>query len=247
MDLGTRRNIRLDLAYDGTSYHGWQIQPHLPTVCGTLKDAISKLTGEDPKIIAASRIDAGAHALNQVVNFKTASTLPISSFPGALNGLLPDDIVIYSATEVDSEFHARFSSKRRIYEYLILNSRYPNPIYRNHTFWISDPINLRRMKKTKGVFIGTHDFTSFASPTKDDPVRTIYGIGIYRKGDFIRIRIEGNAFLPMMMRRIVGGFIEVGIGKICSKRIKEILESKKGELSPKPVPSNGLYLIKVEY
>jgi tRNA pseudouridine38-40 synthase len=247
MGLATTRNIRLDLAYDGTHYHGWQIQPDLPTVGGTLKEAISRLTGEDPKIIAASRIDAGAHALNQVVNFKTTSSLPISSFPSTLNSLLPDDIVVYSAHEVEEGFHARFSSKRRIYEYLILNSLYPSPIYRNHAFWIKDPIDLRWMKKARRAFIGTHDFTSFTNSLRKNPVRTIYRVEIYKRGDFIRIRIEGDAFLPMMVRKMVGALLEVGMKRIPPGRIKEILEAKENSLCQRTVPARGLYLARVEY
>lgn len=241
------RNIRLELAYDGTLYHGWQIQPDLPTACGTLKDAISRLTGEDLRVIAASRIDAGAHALNQVVNFKTTSPIPTSSFPDALNSLLPDDIVVYSATEVDEGFHARFSSKKRTYEYLILNSLYPNPIYRNYALWIKDPIDIRRMKKVKGVFVGTHDFTTFTNQPRRNPIRTIHGVWVYKKGDFIRIRIQGDAFLPMMVRRIVATLIEVGTKRMPPNRVKEILDLKDSNLCPVAVPATGLYLVKVEY
>lgn len=243
------KNIRLVLSYDGTDYHGWQIQSNLPTIAGTLKEAILRLTGQNLQITAASRIDAGAHALCQVVNFKTSASLPISSYPKALNAYLPKDIVVYGAEEVDDEFHARFWAKRRVYEYLILNLDYPSPIYRNYAHWVPGPLNLRRMKKARQAFIGTHNFTSFASvdTEKKDPTRTIYGIGIFKHHDFIRIRIRGDSFLAGMVRTIVGTLIEVGLGRLEPARVREILEAEDRSLAPPPAPACGLYLAKVEY
>lgn len=243
------KNIKLILSYDGTNYHGWQIQNDLPTAAGALKEAILKLTGQNPQIIAASRLDAKAHALSQIVNFKTSFTLPISSYPKALNAHLPSDIVVYGAEEVDGKFHTRFSAKKRIYEYAILNLEYPSPIYRNYAHWVAGKLSLRKMKKARQVFVGNYDFTSFASLGRDEknPTRTIYGIMIFGHKDFIRIQIKGNSFLPGMVRTIAGTLIEVGLGKLEPAKVKEILEAKDRALAPPPAPACGLYLARVEY
>ncbi|HAV42390.1 TPA: tRNA pseudouridine(38-40) synthase TruA [bacterium] len=242
-------NIKLTLSYDGTNYHGWQIQRDLPTASGTLKEAILKLTGEEVQLIAASRTDAGAHALSQVVNFKTSSLLPVSSYPKALNAHLPQDIVVYAAEEVDGNFHARFSAKKRIYEYVILNLEYPAPIYRNYAHWVEERLNLKKMKKAIGVFIGQHDFTSFTSSAGGgkNPIRKIDKISIYEHKDFIRIQIEGDSFLPGMVRTIVASLIEVGLGRLDPVKVKQILEARDRALTPPPAPACGLYLAKVKY
>lgn len=243
------KNIKLILSYDGTNYHGWQAQTDLPTPGQALKEAILRLVGEEVQIIAASRIDAGGHALCQTVNFKTSSSLPVSSYPKALNAHLPQDIVVYAAEEVGSEFHARFSAKRRVYEYVILNLEYPSPIYRNYCHWIPSPLNLRKMRRAMRILVGLHDFTSFASlgGEKRDPDRTIFGTSLYGHMDFIRIRIEGDSFLPGMVRTIVATLIEVGLGRLEPVRVRQILEAKDRALAPSPAPACGLYLVRVEY
>ncbi|MEW5768045.1 MAG: tRNA pseudouridine(38-40) synthase TruA [bacterium] len=272
------RNIKLTLEYDGTGYHGWQIQPDLPTVSGVLEIALEGLIGSKTRVIGASRTDAGAHALGQIANFKTEHpSIPTDKFPRALNSLLPKDVVVTGSEEVPPDFHARFSAVDRTYQYLILNRPFPSALQKRYSHWVPQPLNPEQMREVARFLIGRHDFTSFSSSDKDlnNPYRRIKELRItdsgwqtagttsrlesqgcpYSPGGFplfqadglIRIHIRADAFLPNMIRAIVGTLIEVGQGKRSTYEVEDILAARDRTLAGPTVPACGLYLIKVDY
>lgn len=243
------RNIKLVLQYDGSAYYGFQKQPGLPTICGVLEKALFKLTQENPHIIYASRTDKGVHAYNQVVNFKTRSSLSVDTFEKALNALLPKDIVVCASSEAPPEFHARRSAKSRTYLYLILNRKFPSPFHLHAALFAPYRISLERMKEGSKYLLGKHDFTSFvqSSETYKNPNRTIERLDIKKEGDFIHITITSYSFLRGMIRRIVGTLLDVGRGRLEPFEILRIIESKDRRRAYKTVLSCGLYLMKVEY
>lgn len=154
-------NIKLTLEYDGTNFHGWQRQANLPTVQETLEDALTRITRQPIRVTAAGRTDAGVHALAQAANFKTTLQLKESSWVKAINSMLPDDIVVKSAEYVPMEFHARYSAKSKVYQYIILNSEQPSTFLRNYVWHIKQPLDIQAMKDAAGYLTGTHDFSSF--------------------------------------------------------------------------------------
>lgn len=243
------QNIKLTLAYDGTNYHGWATQPNVTTVSHTLKKALEKLTSEKVKLICASRTDAKVHAKCQVVNFFTRSNIPIEAFPRALNSYLPDDIVVYDACKVADNFHARFCAKYRKYRYLLLNSKYPNVFYRHYAYWVTLNLNLENMLEACSFIVGTHNFSAFTSEIKTvkNPVRNVEEMSLNKEGEFISFNIKANAFLPHMIRTMVGTLINVGRGKLTPIDVNHILESKDRTKAGQVVPPQGLYLMEIGY
>ena len=174
------KRIKLTVAYDGTNYHGWQIQPNADTIEGELNKAISELTGEQIEVIGASRTDAGVHALGNVAVFDTESRIPGEKFSYALNQRLPEDIIIQKSEEVDRDFHPRYQECRKTYEYTILNRRFPLPEYRNTAHFDYGNLDIEAMKKACKAFIGEHDFAGFCSAGAQvkTTVRTIYSLEV---------------------------------------------------------------------
>lgn len=195
------------------------------------------------------RTDAGVHALGQVANFKTNSNIPIEKMAIAINSNLKKSIVIKEAKEVEEDFHARYSCKRKTYQYVINNSQYGSAIYRNLEYCFSTKLNTQAMKKAIKYFEGEHDFKAFkASGTSSkSSVRTIYQAEVLTNGDKIIIRLTGNGFLYNMVRIIAGTVLEVGLGKIKPEEIPEIIESKNRQRAGKTLPPQGLYLVEVKY
>jgi len=244
------RNIRLTIEYDGTSYHGWQIQPNSPTIQGILQEKIGVITGERISLIASGRTDAGVHALGQVANFRTGSRVPPEAIQRGTNSLLPDDITIRQGEEVSDDFHARFSAKSKVYEYRILNSPVPSPMMRNYSWHVSKRLDLRKMRKPGQTLLGTHDFSSFRSAQSDNlnPIRTLMALEIRkRRGNIILIQMRADAFLKQMARNIVGTLVDVGRGKIDPEDVGEILDARDRTMAGMAAPPNGLFLVEVEY
>lgn len=243
------QNIKLTLAYDGTNYHGWAIQPNMTTVSGILKKALEKLTSEKVKLICASRTDAKVHAKAQVVNFFTHSNIPIEAFPRALNRYLPEDIVVYDACKVADTFQARFCAKYRKYRYLLLNSKYQDVFYRHYAYLVTFNLNLENMVEACSFIVGRHDFSAFASEIKTvkNPVRNVEEISLNKDGEFISFNIKANAFLFNMIRTIVGTLIDVGRGKLTPIDVKHILASKDRTKAGQVVPPQGLCLMEIGY
>lgn len=245
------RNIMLVIEYDGTNYLGWQKQPQGPTIQDTLERTLERITGEKVAVIGSGRTDSGVHALGQVANFKTESRLTPLQFQRALNSLLPKDIVIVGAREVEPGFHAQFDAKSKVYVYRILNRPYPSALERFRVWFVPHPLDLEEMKEAFELFRGEHDFRAFAlsdKHRKGSTVRRVINTSIYqRKGNVIEIEIEANGFLKGMVRLIVGALSNVGRKRISPKDVKDILESGERSRFVFSAPPWGLFLKEVKY
>lgn len=244
------RNIKLTIEYDGKEFNGWQKQPNKLNIQGTIEKVISDITKEEIELIGSGRTDAGVHALGQVANFKTNSTIPIEKFAIAINSRLKKSIIIKKAEEVPDRFHSRYNCKQKTYRYVINNSETGSAIYRNLEYNIKMPLDVKKMQEAANYFVGEHDFTGFkASGTSSkSSVRTIYSAKVIDAGnEKIYIELTGNGFLYNMVRIISGTLVDVGCGKIKPEEIKNIIESKNRNLAGKTLPPQGLYLVNVEY
>ncbi|OPJ54861.1 tRNA pseudouridine(38-40) synthase TruA [Alkalithermobacter paradoxus] len=242
------RNIKLTIEYEGTNYAGWQRQKNGISIQEVIENAILKVTGEIVNLTSSGRTDSGVHALGQVANFTTSSAIPAEKFAGAINSKLPEDICIISSQEVCMDFHSRYSAKKKVYRYVILNSRYKRPIYRNFSYNINYDLDMGKVKDQAKQLIGTHDFVGFMSSGSSvkTTVRTIYDISIKEEEDLIIIEVEGNGFLYNMVRIIAGTLIDIGRGRI-KEDLKTIIESKDRNRAGHTAPAKGLFLKKVYY
>lgn len=243
------RRIKLIVAYDGTEYSGWQIQPEAPTIEMCLDKAIHELTGENVHVTGASRTDAGVHAYGNVAVFDTESTIPGDRFTFALNRFLPDSIVIQDSWEVSVDFHPRHCNTRKTYEYRILNTAVPLPQKRNFTWHVTGSIDIEKMKEAAAYIVGEHDFKSFCCvrTQAESTVRTIYSLEVLQEGSEIIIRIKGNGFLYNMVRIITGTLIQVGKGRFMPEYVKQMLEAKDRTVAGQTAPPQGLTLVGIEY
>lgn len=243
------KRIKLTIAYDGTNYCGWQVQPNGITVEEVVNKALKKLTGEDIQVIGASRTDSGVHALGNVAVFDTHTTIPPERISYALNQRLPEDIVIVKSEEVAEDFHPRYCDCSKTYEYHILNTRIPIPTKRLTNYFVSYDLDVEKMRKAAGYLIGEHDFVSFCNVRADveDTVRTVTELEILKDGEEITIRISGNGFLYNMVRIIVGTLIRVGRGFYEPEKVKEILEAKDRKAAGVTAPPHGLILAEIRY
>ena len=243
------KRIKLTIAYDGTNYCGWQVQPNGITVEEVVNKALKKLAGEDIQVIGASRTDSGVHALGNVAVFDTHTTIPPERISYALNQRLPEDIVIVKSEEVAEDFHPRYCDCSKTYEYHILNTRIPIPTKRLTNYFVSYDLDVEKMRKAAGYLIGEHDFVSFCNVRTDveDTVRTVTELEILKDGEEITIRISGNGFLYNMVRIIVGTLIRVGRGFYEPEKVKEILEAKDRKAAGVTAPPHGLILAEIRY
>lgn len=263
--------IKLTVAYDGTNYHGWQLQPGKATIEGELNKALSLLLGIQTCVTGASRTDAGVHALGNVAVFDTSSHIPAEKFAYALNQRLPGDIVIQCSEEVPGDFHPRHCECRKTYEYTILNRKFPLPQYRNTAYFYYGELDINKMRKACNAFIGEHDFAGFCSSGTQvqSTTRTIYsleileenikepciysnesaghGNNISAKGRIIKIRVQGNGFLYNMVRILAGTLIETGKGRINPDGLEEIIASCDRSRAGATAPARGLKLVEVYY
>ena len=245
------RNIRLILEYEGTNYHGWQTQVRSGkvTIQEMLEQALSDLAKEPIKTYASGRTDAGVHAMGQVVNFRTESSIPAGAWAPALNHLLPRDIRVLSSDDVNMEFHARHSASGKMYRYSILNRPSQTVLSRNFCWHVTIPLNLRSMRKAATHLIGTHDFSAFRGSgcSAKSPVRTIRSLVIRKKNESIELWIEADAFLQYMVRNIAGTLVDIGLGRIAPAELKKILLSRDRSHAGRTAPPQGLCLVSVEY
>lgn len=244
------KRFKLTVAYDGTAYCGYQYQPELPTIEGTVNDALSDLLREDIVTIGASRTDAGVHAYGNVAVFDSDTTIPAEKLAPALNTKLPDSIRIMDSIEVASDFHPRRNVIDKTYEYHINTARIPFPTDRVYSHNVKHALDIRAMKRAASFIEGRHDFTSFCSAKtdKEDKVRTVFQIDVeetIRNGLIIRVR--GDGFLYNMVRIIAGTLVKVGEGKIAPLDIPTIIERKdRGHLGT-TLPAKGLFLMDIRY
>lgn len=242
-------NVKIELEYDGTRYHGWQRQNNAISIQEVLEEAISSITGEKISVIGAGRTDAGVHALGQVANFITNTRIPIDKLPYAINSKLPEDIIVKDAQIVPESFHARKSAKAKVYVYSILNSRFASPLQRYFSYFFPLPLDVEAMRKAGKYFLGVHDFAGFRSTGSavKSSVREIYRLEVNKNNDLITIEIEANGFLYNMVRIISGTLLDVGISKISLDEIPAIIASRDRDRAGKTLPPQGLCLKKVIY
>lgn len=243
------RRIMLTVAYDGTAYNGWQVQPNGITIEGELNRALKELLGEDISVIGASRTDAGVHALCNMAVFDTESRILPEKIAPALNARLPEDIRVQRSVEVAPDFHPRRCNTKKTYEYRIYMGKYENPIGRQYAHFVYVPLDVEKMEKAAGYLVGEHDFKSFcvAKAQVLTTVRTLYGIEVKKEGNYLTIRVSGNGFLFNMVRIIAGTLLEVGKGKLTPEQVKEILEAKDRQEAGPTAPARGLTLVSFEF
>ena len=243
------KRVKLVVAYDGTAYHGWQIQPGARTIEGELNRTLSELLQEKIQVIGASRTDSGVHALCNVAVFDTDTRIPAEKLSYALNQRLPEDIRIQSSCEVEADFHPRHCDSRKTYEYRILNREFPLPTKRLYAHFTYVPLDVSKMEKAASYLIGEHDFKSFCATAAvvETTVRTLYEATVGRENDEIVIRVCGNGFLYNMVRIIAGTLMEVGRGNLEPEGMKEILEAKDRTVAGPTAPACGLTLVKYEF
>ena len=243
------RRVRLFVAYDGTDYCGWQVQPNGITVEEVLNRELGRLTGEDIHIIGASRTDSGVHALMNVAVFDTASSIPPERMAYELNKRMPEDIVITKSDEVGADWHPRYQDNvRKTYEYHIYNAPVLNPLKRKYSAFVSFPMDVEKMRRGAAYLVGEHDFVSFCNVRTNvsDTVRTVEDVTVTEDGADIVIRITGNGFLYNMVRIIAGTLIRVGRGFYEPEKVREILEEKKRTAAGVTAPACGLVLVEIE-
>ena len=242
------KRIMLTVAYDGTNYCGWQVQPNGLTIEEVLNTELSRLLNEEIQVIGASRTDSGVHAEGAIAVFDTESRIPADKFSYALNQSLPEDIRIRKSEEVPLTFHPRRVKTRKTYEYKIWHDEFPMPTNRLYTHFLYTPLNVEAMKHAATFFVGEHDFQGFCSPHTQalTTVRTIYSLSVEEQGNLITIRVCGNGFLYNMVRIIAGTLIEIGQGKKPPEIIAEIMKTGDRSLSGPTAPARGLCLLKYE-
>ena len=240
--------VQLTVAYDGTNYHGWQLQPNGITIESVLNQALFDLLGETITVTGASRTDAGVHSLGNLAVFDTNTRIPAEKLSYALNQRLPEDVVVQESKEVPQDFHPRRCASRKTYEYRILNRKFPDPTRRRNTYFYHYGLDVQKMKEAAQYLVGEHDFKSFCSihTSAETTVRTIYGIEVKQEGDLILIRVTGSGFLYHMVRIISGTLILAGNGQIAPEHVQEILKKKDRSAAGPTAPALGLTMIGIE-
>lgn len=243
------KRVKLTVAYDGTNYCGWQVQPNGITIESELNKHLSELLKEEIHVIGASRTDAGVHAKGNVAVFDTSARMPAEKISYALNTRLPEDIRIQESCEVAADFHPRFCKTVKTYEYKICNRRFPDPCTRLYSLFYYWDLDTEKMRQAAQYLVGTHDFTSFCTnkPEVTDRVRTIYSLDVLQDGEMITIRVCGNGFLYNMVRIITGTLLRVGSGMIKPEEIPAILDAKDRSRAGETARPHGLTLVKIEY
>ncbi|NMB12195.1 MAG: tRNA pseudouridine(38-40) synthase TruA [Firmicutes bacterium] len=248
---GQKRNIRLLVEYDGTFYHGFQVQddPSLPTIQGELEAAIKTICGETIRITGSGRTDAGAHALGQVVNFHTYSSVPIERFGVALNSVLPRDIRVKRAESVPLCFHARFDAIAKTYIYIVDYRPCASTFLRNYVYHVPQALDVAALRKAAELLVGTRDYASFqtSGSSARTSTRTVYDLRVEADDGMIKFIIRADGFLYNMVRNIVGTLLEVGKGKLMAEEMAAILAARDRSQAGPTAPAQGLYLVGVEY
>ena len=243
------RRIRLTVAYDGTNYHGWQLQNNGIPIEAELNRCLTQLLGEQIQVIGASRTDSGVHALGNIAVFDTETRMPADKVSYALNQRLPEDIRIQKSEEVALDWHPRHCESRKTYEYRIYCGEFPMPTKRLYSYFTYHPLNVENMRKAAALLVGEHDFKSFCQTGAqvESTVRTLYTVEIEEQGAEVVIRVCGNGFLYNMVRIIAGTLMEAGWGKRQPEEMKAILEAKSRSAAGPTAPACGLTLMKYEF
>lgn len=243
------KRVMLIVAYEGTNYHGWQIQPNGVTIESVLNEKLSELLGEEIIVTGASRTDSGVHSLGNVAVFDTNARMPADKISYALNQRLPEDIVVQESMEVADDFHPRKCKSTKTYEYRILNRAFPIPTLRKDTYFYYRSLDVEKMQQAANYLVGTHDFKSFCSIHTQalDTVREVYSCQVSKKEEVVTIRITGAGFLYNMVRIIAGTLIQVGIGEIVPEEMLVILEKCNRAAAGPTAPAHGLTMMGIQY
>lgn len=245
------RRLKLTIAYDGTAFHGWQVQPNLPTIQGTLEAVFKEIEKRPVHVAGSGRTDAGVHALAQVAAVSIENPIPCDNLRKAANRLLPPDIRIVAVEEVHEQFHPRFDALSKVYEYRLFREEVCPPFRKRYVHHHPYPLNEQAMVIVSPELIGEHDFTAFAASDERDrlgesKVRTIFSSAIAREGDCLVYRVRGSGFLKHMVRNMVGTLLEVGKGNIHEEDVRRMLREYKPRAGP-TAPASGLFLVEVHY
>lgn len=245
-----RKNFKLIIEYDGSSYHGWQRQKNRKTIQGEIEKAIMTITGKKIALTGSGRTDAGVHAFGQVANFYCDTEISPEVFQRGLNSLMPKDIIIKECNTVNEKFHARYDAKAKTYQYRILNRTTPAAICRQYAWFIKKKLDLDAMQSAILHIIGTNDFKAFegAGSPRSSTKRRVINTGLQQKEkEYLIFEIEADGFLRFMVRNIVGTLLDVGLCKITPDDFKKILLSKDRNLAGATAPPHGLFLMNVKY
>lgn len=244
---------KLIIAYEGTRYSGWQIQPNAPSIQQHLQECLAAfLSGEHVALIGSGRTDAGVHALNQVAHFKTIQSFDPNRLLMALNGLLPRDIRVKVVEEVPLQFHSQHSAIGKEYHYHLFLERVMDPFRRLYCWHVLRRLDLSLLKEAAALFVGTHDFTSFANEAHSgsaarNPIRTLYRLDVCPSEGGVRLEFEGDGFLYKMVRNIVGTLVDVASHRLTHSEVMAIFESKDRRCASCAAPPQGLFLVRVNY
>lgn len=237
------------MAYDGTSYHGFQTQKNAVTVQETIEKALSEFLKENITVYGCGRTDSGVHAKKYIFNFKTDSTVPADRFPLAMKMYLPDDIVFLNSEEADNDFHARYSIKKKTYVYRIYNSNRLNPFERKYSYFYPQSLDLKKMQSACKIIEGKHDFKAFMASGGQvkTTVRTVYDLHLEKDGDVISVYATADGFLYNMVRIITGTLIDIGNTKITNSDIERAFFTNERKMLGTTVPPQGLFMYDIEY
>ena len=244
-----KKRICLTVAYDGTNYHGWQIQDNGITIESELNRCLTDLLKEPIQVCGASRTDSGVHALGNVAVFDTAARMPAGKIAYALNQRLPEDIRVQNSREVPHDWHPRYCESRKTYEYRIYRGEFPQPVKRLYSYFVYRPLDVGRMRQAAALLEGEHDFRSFCQTGAQvrSTVRKLYALRVEEQGTDLVIRACGNGFLYNMVRIIVGTLLEVGWGKRDPESVQDILDARDRSAAGPTAPAHGLTLVRYEF
>jgi tRNA pseudouridine38-40 synthase len=246
------RRIRITLSYDGTDFHGWQIQPSLPTIQGKLEEIVSLIEGAPVMVAGSGRTDAGVHAEAQVAAFSLRNPIPVDNLRRAINRLLPPSIRVVRTTETRPEFHPRFDATAKTYEYRLFRAEICPPFLWRYVHHHPYPLDVQAMTDTVPAFVGEHDFSAFAAADERDAnggskVRRIFSASLDLRDNILYFRVRGSGFLKHMVRNLMGTLIEAGKGNSGPEQVAELLAPGCGRKAGISAPAKGLHLISVEY
>jgi tRNA pseudouridine38-40 synthase len=241
--------FKLTIEYDGTDYHGWQVQPGMTTIQGILEDAVARIVGQGVHVMGAGRTDAGVHALGQVASLRASFGHPPDTLRRAMTSALPPDIVVTSVEDADDDFHAQRCAKWKRYRYTLLTRPYPSALDRRYTLFVPYPLDRDAMAEAARALIGTYDFSAFraADSSVQSSVRTILAAEFRQERDHLIFDIVADGFLRHMIRIIMGTLLDVGRGKLRTDDLKTILEGRNRNHASKTISSHGLCLLEVGY
>ena len=241
--------FKLTIEYDGTDYHGWQVQPGMTTIQGTLQKAVKRIVGKGVHVMGAGRTDSGVHALGQVASLRAEFSHPPDILRRALTSVLPPDIVVTAVEEMDNDFHAQLWAKWKRYRYTILTRPYPSALERRYTLFVPYPLKIDAMADAAKTLIGTHDFSAFqaAGSSVKSSIRTVLVAELRQEGDHLLLEIVASGFLRHMIRIIMGTLLDVGRGRLRPEDLKAILEGKDRNNASKTISPHALCLLEVGY